>query len=74
MAIKKLNPYLNFNGTAERAIKLYESALGARTDRIVRFGDIPDFNLAPGNKNLVMHAALFIGGGVIMVSDEHKKS
>jgi PhnB protein len=69
MAIKKLNPYLNFNGTAEKAIKLYESALGAKTDRIMRFGDVPDSNIAPESKHLVMHAALFIGAGVIMVSD-----
>jgi uncharacterized glyoxalase superfamily protein PhnB len=69
VAIKKLNPYLNFNGTAEKAIKLYESALGAKTEKIMRFGDIPDFKVEPENKNLVMHAALFIGGGVIMVSD-----
>jgi PhnB protein len=69
VAIKRLNPYLNFNGTAEKAIKLYESALGAKTERIMRFGDIPDFKVEPENKNLVMHAALFIGGGVIMVSD-----
>ncbi len=69
MAIKKLNPYLNFNGTAEKAIKLYESALGAKTDRIMRFGDIPDFKVEPEHKNRVMHAALFIGEGVVMVSD-----
>jgi PhnB protein len=69
MAIKKLNPYLNFNGTAEKAIKLYENALGAKTDRIMRFGDIPDFKVEPEHKNLVMHATLFIGEGVVMISD-----
>ena len=31
MSIKQLNPYLNFNGTAAKAIQLYESALGAKT-------------------------------------------
>ena len=31
MAIKRLNPYLNFNGTADKAIKLYETVLGAST-------------------------------------------
>lgn len=34
MAIKKATPYLNFDGTAEKAIKLYESALGARVRRL----------------------------------------
>jgi PhnB protein len=69
MAIKKLNPYLNFEGTAGEAIKLYESALGAKTDRIMRFGDVAEMKVDPKHKNRVMHAALFIGEGVIMVSD-----
>ena len=69
MAIKKLNPYLNFNGTADKAIKLYESALGAKAERIMRFGDIAEMKIAPEHKDRVIHAALFIGGGVVMVSD-----
>ena len=40
MPIKQLNPYLNFNGTADQAIKLYERALGAKTEHIQRFGDM----------------------------------
>ena len=35
MAIKKLNPYLNFNGTAAKAIKLYEKALDAKTENVM---------------------------------------
>ena len=69
MAIRKLNPYLNFNGTADKAIKLYESALGAKTERIMRFGDIAEMKIAPEHKDRVIHAALFIGEGVVMVSD-----
>jgi PhnB protein len=69
MAIKKLNPYLNFNGTAEKAIKLYESALGARPENIMRFGDVPDAKARPEDKNRVMHAVLHVGEGVVMISD-----
>ena len=69
MAIKKLNPYLNFNGTAEKAIQLYERALGARTDRIMRFGDMAEMNIPPEHRDRVVHSSLFIGEGVIMVSD-----
>ena len=29
MAIKKLNPYLNYDGNAAKAIALYERVLGA---------------------------------------------
>jgi len=69
MAITKLNPYLNFNGTAEQAIKLYEKALDAKAENIMRFGDGQGMDVKPEDKNRVMHAALHIGGGVIMVSD-----
>jgi PhnB protein len=69
MAIKQLNPYLNFNGTANEAIKLYESALGARTESVQRFGDVPGMEVAPENKGRVMHALLRVGQGVIMLSD-----
>jgi len=38
MSIKQLNPYLNFNGTAAKAIQLYESALGGKTEGLTRSG------------------------------------
>jgi PhnB protein len=69
MSIKQLNPYLNFDGTAEQAIKLYEKALGAKTEGLQRFGDIPGADTKPEHKNRVMHARLDIGGGMLMLSD-----
>ena len=69
MAVKSLNPYINFNGTAEKALKLYESALGAKVNNVMRFGDLPDSKLGPEHKNRVMHAHLQIGGGTLMLSD-----
>lgn len=70
MAITQLNPYLTFNGTAEQAIRRYESALGARTDGLMRFGDGGACaDTPPTHKHLVMHARLHLGGGVVMVSD-----
>jgi PhnB protein len=69
MAIEKLNPYLNFNGTAEKAIKTYETVLGAKAENIMRFGDMQGMDVAPADKNRILHAALHIGGGVLMLSD-----
>jgi PhnB protein len=66
MAIKRLNPYLNFNGTAEKAIKLYESVLGARTEGLMRFGDAGKTH---AEKDRVMHALLHLGEGIVMISD-----
>jgi PhnB protein len=69
MSITKLNPYLNFNGTAAAAIRLYESALGAKTEQIMRYGDAPGPKPPDEHKNRVMHASLVVGQGVIMISD-----
>jgi PhnB protein len=69
MSINKLSPYLNFNGNAAQAIKLYETALGAKTESIQRFGDVAEIKSAPEDKGRVMHAMLQIGAGVIMISD-----
>ena len=69
MTITKLNPYLNFNGTAAEAIALYERALGAKSGTVMRFGDMPDMKIPDDQKERVMHAALEIGAGVVMISD-----
>ena len=68
--IKQLTPYLNFNGTAAKAIAFYERALDAKTDGLMRVGDIPgEKPPSPETKDRVIHARLVIGDGVIMISD-----
>ena len=67
MTIQKLNPYILLNGTAEKAIKLYESALGAKTENITRYGE--GKTIPPEHKELIMHAAIRIGEGMVMLSD-----
>lgn len=70
MAITQINPYLNFNGDAAKAAKLYESALGAKIEHMSRFGDMPGDGTKPEDKDRVMHATLRFGNaGVIMMSD-----
>jgi len=69
MAITGLNPYLNFDGTADKAIALYERALGAKTLMIMRFGDAHGMEVAAEDRNRVMHATLEIAGNKIMISD-----
>ncbi len=68
MSIRNLNPYLNFNGTAAKAIKLYEGALGAKVLSTMPFRDAPGESAA-ATKDRVMHASLQLGDGVIMLSD-----
>jgi PhnB protein len=65
MSIKQVNPYLHFDGRADEAIKLYEKALGARTENVTRYGD----QVPPEQRNRVMHAVIHIGAGIVMASD-----
>jgi PhnB protein len=69
MAIESLNPYLFFNGNAAAAIAFYESALGARPDGVMHWGDVPGMDVPPGHEKRVMHSQLFLGKGIVMVSD-----
>ena len=71
MSITNLNPYINFNGDADKAIKLYEKALGAKAENVMRWGEMPpgEGDVKPEHKNRVMHALLHVGGGDIMVAD-----
>jgi PhnB protein len=69
MSITELAPYLNFDGTAGKAIQLYERALGAKTEMVQRFADMPGNQPASEHKDRVMHARLRIGEGAIMISD-----
>lgn len=71
MSITTLNPYISFNGEAEKAIKLYERALGARSENVMRWSDLPpgEGSISPEHKNRIMHALLHVGGGDIMLAD-----
>jgi len=69
MPATQINPYLNFGGTAAQAIALYEKALGAKTENLQSFGQVPGMATKPEDKDRVMHAVLRIGGNAIMLSD-----
>jgi PhnB protein len=69
MSITQLNPYLNFDGTAGEAIRLYERALGAAVETIQRFGEVPGMTVAQDHRHRVTHARLRIGAGIAMISD-----
>jgi PhnB protein len=71
MSVKQINPYLNFSGSGAAAITFYESALEAKTENRMSFGDakMPGHETTPENKDRVMHATLKIGAGSIMLSD-----
>lgn len=68
MTIRTATPYLILNGHAERAIALYERALGAKKEAFQRFGDV-DGSCPEAQKSHVMHAALRVGEALLMLSD-----
>lgn len=69
MAIKSLSPYINFNGTAARAIAFYERALDARTVNATRAGDLPGSTVPEDRKDQILHAVLMVGGSPLLLSD-----
>src|SRR3712207_2877941 len=71
MSITKATPYLFFPGTAEQAIELYRTALGASVETLMRYGDVPG---EPGptsreNERRIIHAALRLGEAEVFLSD-----
>lgn len=71
----RVSTYLNFNGTTEQAFELYRSVFGGEFDGgIHRMGEAPAMPgqppLSDTDRNLVMHVALpILGGHVIMGTD-----
>ncbi|MBN8678170.1 MAG: VOC family protein [Chitinophagales bacterium] len=65
----RVSTYLNFPNNTEQAFQFYQSVFGGEFQGgISRFGDVPPQEGAPAlseaDKNLVMHVALPILGGV----------
>ena len=69
----KLNPYLNFDGTAEQAMNFYKSVFGGEFsgNGIMKMSEAPGTEKLPENeRNRVMHVSLPIGNGeMLMASD-----
>jgi PhnB protein len=74
-----INPYLNFDGNAEEAMNFYKSVFGGEfAGPAMRWGEAPgcdegEFKLAVEDRGKIMHLALPISdGNVIMASDSLK--
>jgi PhnB protein len=62
-----LNPYLNFDGTTEKAMKFYADVLGGSLE-IHRMGDSP-MPVPEEHKNRIMHATVKSSAITLMASD-----
>ncbi len=71
----KINPYLNFNGNTEEALNFYRSVFGGEFKALQRFKDTPEADRVPETeKNKIMHVALPIGDGNILMATDALES
>lgn len=71
--------YLNFNGITEAAFNYYKEVFGGEfVGGISRMGDVPLMEgqpeLSESDKNLVMHVALPLLGGVVLMGTDATES
>lgn len=73
-----VNPYLNFNGTTEKAFDFYKSVFGGEFAALQRFKEASE--LCGGNKvsesdgEKIMHVALPIGRGNVLMGTDNLES
>jgi PhnB protein len=65
----QVNPYLIFDGNGKEAMTFYSSLLSGQLTMMTH-GESPMADqVPPAAKNLVMHAAIDLGGSIIMGAD-----
>ncbi len=75
----RVNTYLNFNGTTEKAFEFYRSVFGGEfPGGVRRFRDIPAAPDQPpmpeGTANMVMHVELALLGGHLLMGTDAPES
>ena len=70
-----INPYLNFQGRTEEAFNFYKSVFGGEFITFQRFKETAAAdNVAPNEKDKIMHVALPIGKGNILMGTDALES
>lgn len=73
--MKAINPYLNFPGNTEEAFNFYKAAFGGEFAMLMRFKDSPEAaRTAPEDQNKLMHIALPIGKGNMLMGTDSLES
>ena len=72
----QIHPHFNFNGNAEEAFTLYKSVFGGEFAKVVRFRDLAseDFPVSEKEENKIMHIALPIGKGSMLMGNDVPES
>lgn len=67
----QVHPYLNFDGNAQEAFDFYRSVFGGDFAAVHRIGNAPGTEGLPEEeKNRLMHIALPIGGGTMLMASD----
>ncbi|WP_276134300.1 VOC family protein [Polluticoccus soli] len=67
----KMNPYLNFDGTAEAAFTFYKSVFGGEFVGVHKMSEAPGTEQLPENeRNRVMHIALPIDANTTLMASD----
>jgi len=67
----KINPYLCFNGNTEDAFNFYKSVFGGEL-QLMRFKGSPGCeNMKPEDQEKVLHVALDIGNGQMLMASDY---
>jgi PhnB protein len=73
-----INPYLNFKGNTEEVFNFYKSVFGGEFATVMRFEDAPPCpemgELAAGDREKIMHVALPIGNGNVLMGTDALES
>lgn len=69
-----VNAYLNFQGNTEEAFNFYRSVFGTEFATVMRFKEAPGVNVADTDKDKIMHMALPIGNGNLLMGTDMLES
>jgi len=65
----EIRPYLTFNGSCAEAVELYKRAFDIGSISIMRFSDIPGFDVPPEYGERIAQATMMFGDNFIRMSD-----
>lgn len=68
--MSEFNPYLNLPGNTEEAFNFYKSVFGGEFAGFMRFGEMGGEGLSEEDKNKIMHVALPVGKGNILMGTD----
>ncbi len=64
-----MSVFINFKGNCSEAVEFYAKAFGVEQQKMMRFGDSPDYPAAEEEKDFILYTALNVSDSVLMFSD-----